>query len=467
MWVILSTQLGETILAQAAERLESEAGIGRVDLYRTNVDYAAIGTTWGCHESYLSRRSPAEYAAKVVPHLVSRIVYTGSGGFDNLSPSARFALSPRAFHLNMAVSNERRIGRAIFSLRNDPLSSSYHRVHLVCGEPNCSELSTYLKIGTTALVLAMADARVDFGIGDDWLVSPLGDMPRFALDTECKTRAQCRDGKRRTAIDIQRHYLELAERHCGVAFMPPWAGDLCAKWREVLDQLEANPEALVGSLDWPTKLALFKQFVDNHSDLSWNALPIWSSVSYRVSRAIADDDERWPRVSASRVETCLGNKGQGARLFKNLSKMLQENGLDWYELDAFYALRDRLCEFDLRYGQLYPRGIFLDLEDAGEIRHRMLTQPQIDAAMDRAPESGRARVRGDWVRRLATGRAGYCCDWTFIRGNAEHLDLSDPFVTEACMQSNAQRNTARSNAPEQPDLLFAHADTQPRRHSSR
>jgi len=68
-------------MAGVAHQLESQSGISRVNLFRTIVDYANLGTTYGCHESYLSRRSPLEFAQKVVDHLVSRIIYSGAGGF--------------------------------------------------------------------------------------------------------------------------------------------------------------------------------------------------------------------------------------------------------------------------------------------------------------------------------------------------------------------------------------------------
>ena len=430
--LLQSLRAGETMLADAAGDLESRRGVGKVILYRTNVDYSRIGTTWGCHESYLSRRSPAEFAPQVVDHLVSRLIYSGSGGFNNQTYGAAFVISPRAAHLTTKIGGDSRGSRAIFSLRDQPLAKvGYHRVHLICGEPNCSELSTYLKVGTTALVLAMADADIDFGKRGRWLARPVEAIGKFSLGLDCRTRAVCHDKTRRSAIDIQRNYLELAERHLNAAFMPEWAADVCAKWRSILDQLEADPGNLIGSLDWPTKLAVCKQHVRTHSSMSWSSLPVWTSVALRVSRALATEDERWPRANSRQVKAIIETKGAVARLLKNLTGMLDEHGLDWDELDTFHVLRDQLCELDLRYGQLYPQGIYLDLERAGQIRERILEPAQIEAAIERAPAAGRARVRGDWVRRLAPGDGQYFCDWTRITGKAEHIDLGDPFVTEA------------------------------------
>lgn len=438
--LLQSLRAGESMLAEVAAELDFKNGIGSVGLYRTNVDYSAIGTTWGSHESYLSRHDPESFAPKVVGHLVSRIIFTGSGGFNNRSRGATFMLSPRVSHLNDTIGRDGAGTRAIFSLRDEPLSSEcHHRVHLICGEPNCSELSTYLRIGTTALVLAMADASVDFGMSENWLTSPLATMRQFSRDPECKKRTICGDKTRRTALDIQRHYLELAEMHCNAPFMPTWAEEVCIKWREVLVKLEDNPVDLIGSLDWPTKLALFKQHVKTRSTLSWGSLVVWTKIVARVSKAFATETEPWSRVNSMQIKSLLRNKGETARLLKGLTRTLDKHDLDWTELDAFQDIRDDLCELDIRYSQLYPRGIFIELEKAGQIRDGILVAGQIEEAIDRAPVEGRARVRGDWVRLLAKSPDKFSCDWTGILGEKVYLDLGDPFVTQATWQTRTER----------------------------
>lgn len=429
--LLQAVRAGEAMLTDAAKELETQDGIAATSLYRSNVDYSAIGTTWGCHESYLSRRRPDEYAEEVVDHLVSRIIYSGAGGFNNQSRSAVFALSPRVFHLNAKIGNDGRGKRAIFSLRDESLSTgNYHRVHLICGEANCSELSTYLKVGTTALVLAMADAGVDFGRNRRRVTDPINAIGLISRDPECRATVHCVDGARRSALDIQRNYLELAERHIDAPFMPVWAEEVCAKWRSVLDDL-SEPEKLVGSLDWPTKLAIFKKYVSTKSNLTWELLEVLSSVTTSAANLLRMDAESGGRVDVSIIKRVLRGEGPRTRIVKNLTRTLQTHGLDWDGLDAFQDLRDGLCELDMRYGQLHPQGIYLDLEEAGEIRGRMLDRSRIEAAIDRAPDEGRARVRGDWVRKLAGKDEIFHCDWTRIVGRSGYLSLGDPFLTQA------------------------------------
>ena len=150
---------------------------------RSNVDYGGTGSTWGCHESYLHLRDPQVFAAQIIPHLVSRIIYTGAGGFNSLHPFAlNFTLSPRVWHLQHEISNESTHSRGIFHTKNESLSNrGYNRLHIICGESLCSELATWLKIGTTALVVALIDGGVLPGEAVR-LRSPLAAIRRFASD---------------------------------------------------------------------------------------------------------------------------------------------------------------------------------------------------------------------------------------------------------------------------------------------
>src|SRR5438105_1625393 len=91
-------------------------------LSKQNVDYSGTGATWGAHESYGCRPLPPGCARQLVPHLVSRLIYTGAGGFANRSPGMEFSLSPRALHMERAVSSESTCQRGIFHTRHEPLT---------------------------------------------------------------------------------------------------------------------------------------------------------------------------------------------------------------------------------------------------------------------------------------------------------------------------------------------------------
>src|SRR5437667_213953 len=108
------TLAGERILAGLAEEIEHRLPGTRVMLFKSNVDYSGSLVTWGCHESYMHRAAPYSLSDDIVPHLVSRIIYTGAGGFNSLSNGLEFTLSPRVPHLANVVSNNSTSDRGIF-----------------------------------------------------------------------------------------------------------------------------------------------------------------------------------------------------------------------------------------------------------------------------------------------------------------------------------------------------------------
>src|SRR5206468_7166332 len=128
----------------------------------------------------------------------------------------------------------------------------YSRLHLLCGESLCSDTALWLRVATTALVVAMIDAGKRPAEGVE-LAGPLRALHAFALDRGCRLGAARREGAPISAIEIQRHYLGRAEACLREAFMPAWAGEACARWREMLERLEADPSGLSRTLDWAIK----------------------------------------------------------------------------------------------------------------------------------------------------------------------------------------------------------------------
>ena len=88
--------------------------------------------------------------------MVSRLIYTGAGGFDATSSGIRFVLSPRVPHLAAEVSELSTLSRGVLHTKNESLSSAgYNRLHLLCSESLFSEWAIFLRVGVTAIVVAM------------------------------------------------------------------------------------------------------------------------------------------------------------------------------------------------------------------------------------------------------------------------------------------------------------------------
>lgn len=420
---------GDRLLGAAAGELVAEdPEVAHVVLSRGNVDYSGTGSTWGCHESYLNLADPRNLARQIVPHLVSRIVFTGAGGFDNLCEGARFTLSPRVPHLTRTISGSSTHDRGIFHSKDEPLcGGDYHRLHVLCGESSCSQTAAWLKIGTTALVVAMVEAGL--APGDEVeLRSPVAAMRVFAADPTCRARARTKQGAALSALAIQRRYLEQVEAQRGAPFLPKWADEVCERWRSVLDQLAEAPDSVALTLDWAIKLALFRSHAESRG-VSWKSVGVWTGIASRLVRAI-----RRSGVASSEpatAELILGKESPIPDEVARLQPVLRRHGLSWDGLRPFLDLRKELFEIDACYPALGKRGIFAALESQGVLRHRVSSVEPIEPAMIEPPCDGRARVRGEAIRELArAGAPNALADWHAVwdRSGRRTLDLNDPFA---------------------------------------
>ncbi|HUQ32705.1 MAG TPA: proteasome accessory factor PafA2 family protein [Pyrinomonadaceae bacterium] len=419
---------GEKILLDLAAKLEAKDPQSVFSFFKCNVDYSGAGTTWGCHESYMHSMSPGKLSDEIIPHLVSRIIYTGAGGFDSVSPGLVFTLSPRVPHLENVMSEHSTSARGIFHTKDEPLSSGgYHRLHLICGESLCSQTSMWLKVATTALVVLMAEAGLN--ISDTVRLSaPLTALKGFAADPHCKSQAIVAGSRWMTAIEIQRVYLKCAEEHLRAGFMPDWAEDACRQWRMILDRLERGHEAVNTTLDWAIKLALYKDYAARQG-FSWETLPHWTHVHKRLDAAMGCPPDYGRAI---KMETLFEEDGPVRNAARALWSYMKKHELRWDDLNKFLRLRRELFEIDTRFGQLGEKGIFSNLSASGVLHHEMKQVGDIQRCVTTPPQSGRARLRGEFIHRVAAHRDSYYCDWQGIwdRLDKRLLDLSDPFASK-------------------------------------
>lgn len=418
---------GDRILQELLERWPEEFdGESAPIIYKSNVDYGGRKASWGAHDSYLHTGGGLVLPDALIPHLVTRIVYSGAGGFNPRGRGLQFVLSPRSTFMERAVSGESTQGRGIYHTKDEPLArGTYHRLHIICGETLCSQTALWLKVGATALVVALLDAGIVPSVQIDQSLAPAA-LRRLSADPSLRMEILLRDGRKMTAVQIQRAYLELAEQRAGEPFMPQWAGEVCRLWRDTLDRLESDPSSLRRTLDWAIKHDLYRARVESRG-MNWETLPIWSSAVERILTALDETEHRNRSVS---VEFVLGAQSPIPQTIREITPSLVERGLDWSGLRPFIELRREMLEIDTRFGQLDPKGIFQSLDAAGVLEHRIPGVDPTDHAMHEAPIGGRAAVRGRWIRELASqGATRIYCDWQGIWNIAENkiLDLADPF----------------------------------------
>ncbi len=433
--VVRYLRAGEAMLLDLAERLKAERSeIREISIFRHNVEYDRSGTTWGCHESYLHRRPPRELPAHLVPHFVTRIIYAGAGGFHPMVPAARFTLSPRAYLLPNVTAADSTGERGIFHIREESLASfGWHRMHVICGEGLCSELATILKLGTTALILAMVEAGGRPGAAVR-LQDPVLAIRTVSGDPEGRAGLLLENGDQLSANEIQWLYLTAVEG-CNASDLPPWAGDLCRLWRAQLIALDARDPSLDRTLDWAIKRSLFQRWVRDRMD--WHTVERAGQLLERIERTA---ERLFAEDFPIGLQAIIAGEGSARSQLDRLKPLVAAERMTWEDLRLFFRLRSELYEIDARFGQLGEAGVFEQLDRAGVLAHRV-TQPSPDSdAVRRPPQGeGRAQVRGQWIERLwrQGAAAQYRGDWTGLWNEitGRSLNLSDPYATTAEWQA--------------------------------
>ena len=161
--IVKFEKAGERILdlcRQLANRVKEEE---KFFIYKNNTD--GKGNSYGYHENYLMPRALSfdRIMQPLIPFLVTRQIYAGAGkvGAENRMPQIAYQLSQRADFFESLIDLNTMVKRPIINTRDEPHAdpSKYRRLHVIIGDANMSEFSTYLKVGTAAVVLSMiADA---------------------------------------------------------------------------------------------------------------------------------------------------------------------------------------------------------------------------------------------------------------------------------------------------------------------
>ncbi|MCD2106914.1 depupylase/deamidase Dop [Rhodococcus erythropolis] len=270
---VIWDKAGERVMEAAARHASSVPGAPRLQLYKNNVD--GKGASYGTHENYLcSRDTPfASIVTGLTPFFASRQVICGSGrvGLGQSGDEAGFQLSQRSDYIEVEVGLETTLKRGIINTRDEPHADAdkYRRLHVIIGDANLAEMSTYLKVGTTALVLDLIEAGVD--LTDLQLARPVTAVHHISHDPTLRKTVALADGRELTGLALQRIYLERVSKFLDrEADRDPRADDVVAKWAMVLDLLERDPMECANILDWPAKLRLLEGF-RNREGLAWSA----------------------------------------------------------------------------------------------------------------------------------------------------------------------------------------------------
>ena len=352
----------ENLLSAAEQRLREEGIRGDIFLFKNNTDSA--GNSYGCHENYLTSRRDdlSSYAEVLIPFLVSRQIYAGAGKVLQTARGAMYCIAQRAEHIWEGVSSATTRSRPIINTRDEPHADAerYRRLHVIVGDSNMSEYSTFLKVGACSILLRMLeDPKVV--LRDMTLENPIRAIREISHDLTCRRRVRLANGREASALEIQSEYLNRAMRYGDHHELSTLEKQALTMWEHCLVQIEKDPLSLDRECDWVIKYKLIEAYRERHG------------------LALAD-----PRVAL----------------------------------------------VDLQYHDVNrSRGLFYRMQKRGLIE-RIVTDDDIAHAVEYPPETTRARLRGEFIRRAKERKRDYTVDWVHLKLNdqAQRTVLcKDPF----------------------------------------
>jgi hypothetical protein len=208
----------------------------------------------------------------ILPFLITRQIFAGAGkmgveGENTNSQPGVFQISQRADFFSVVVSIDTMNRRPLINTRDEPHvdASRYRRFHVILGDSNMSEWATAMKIGTTALVLDMIERDQAPQLE---IAQPIDANKAISRDQTYDWIIELRDGRKISAIDVQRIYLRAAAKidSQGDDEDRQW---VLREWESVLNDLERDVMIARDRVDWAAKKFLLNALQEEEK-LSWN-----------------------------------------------------------------------------------------------------------------------------------------------------------------------------------------------------
>ena len=263
----------ERLSIAAERRMRADGFLGQISAFKNNTD--TPGNTWGCHENYLTDRERVSFrqlASQLIPFFVTRQIFTGSGKVKSTHRGG-YAISQRARHIREEVSIGTTTARGIINTRDEPHADreKYRRLHVIVGDSNMSEFTTFLKIGTTSIILRMIEdhfIRKRLTLSDS-----VRALQQISEDTSCTRKIELENGKRLSAIELQKEYLDCAKLYFEREESDPITDQIIDRWEYVLNCLEEDPMLLSREVDWIIKKKLIENYVMKRG-LKWDSAKV-------------------------------------------------------------------------------------------------------------------------------------------------------------------------------------------------
>jgi len=294
---------GDAIAFEAAIAYAAAEG-SQVSLFKNNVD--GKGASYGTHENFQIRRD-VDFdllATRLTSHLVTRQIYTGAGrvGLGIRGEQPGFQISQRADYMETEVGLETTLRRPIVNSRDEPHADRklWRRLHIIIGDATTFDVATFMKLGTTSLILGAIEAddeRLDALV----LAEPVADVQRVSRDLSLRESLQLADGTAGTALQVQRALLEIGRDYVADSV----DAAVVARWESLLDRLERDIFETAREVEWVAKLQLLGRMRAKYGQ-DGNGAP-WDDPR------IAASDIVWSQLGTG-LSARLASAGQVERL---------------------------------------------------------------------------------------------------------------------------------------------------------
>ena len=325
---VLYDRASELIAIESMNAVQELAGDEiEIVVYKNNSD--GKGNSYGCHENYLvDRATPFSRIVRyATAHLVTRQIFTGAGKVGAESPGSRldfdgFQLTQRADFIEEEVGLETTLKRPIINTRDEPHADprKYRRLHVILGDANLAQVATFLKFGTTAIVLAMVEDNV---INSELeFMYPVESLRKVSRDLTLRQPLLLKNGSTTTALAVQWYFLTEARAYVEQRGVDSVGGEIAYevlnRWEEILSGLERDPMGLAKQIDWVAKLRLFKGYRERYR-LSWNDVRLRAmDIQYhdlRPERSLAAKLDLETLVSDADAKTAVSDPPPDTRAF--------------------------------------------------------------------------------------------------------------------------------------------------------
>ncbi len=367
---VIHDKAGERILeglvVEAQKRLAEEGITGDIYLFKNNTDSA--GNSYGCHENYLITRQGefGRLADALIPFLVSRQIICGAGKVITTPRGAAYSISQRADHIWEGVSSATTRSRPIINTRDEPHADAERYRRLHVIVGDSNMSET-----TTMLKIGTADLvlrMLESGrtMRDLSLENPIRAIREMSSDHTGQRPVRLANGRMMSSLDIQTEYFD--------------------------------------------KVSLFAEtsgLLDDPDSVHSRTIELWG----RALKAIGTGDLR-------SIET-------------EIDWVIKKRLIDRYMNKHNLELSDpRIAQLDLTYHDITrTRGVFYLLERSG-LADRVTSDLPIYRAKAVPPQTTRAKLRGDFIRKAQDARRDFTVDWVHLKLNdqaARTVLCKDPF----------------------------------------